>query len=287
MGRIRGSWYEREEVEKITLDFVKTNCKITAREKELLEIINQRKMVRRDMLEIISPSYRNLGVNRTRIMNRSMKKLFSNMCIDKIHELQGYLQGNTPAIYSLDRAGSMILEIPHKSRIKHIKNTVNGKTYIYRRLPSNFRHVNGVNGLEVDTILFCEETGSEILEWCHEKPQELHYGEERIVVIPDVLMGLKINDRHFYAFIEYDTGSEGVREKEPRVIRDKIIKYKKYKLSELWTDEFNQFPIILLVTEDEKRTGFFNKKCKENGLLGLGIYRENYKEFLKRLTDMV
>jgi len=291
LGRTRKGWYERpwEETEKITLDFVKTNCKITKREKELLKIINERKMVRRDMLEIISPSYRYLGENRTRLINRSVKKLFHNMCIDKINERQEFNSGNTPAILSLDRAGSIILGVKHKRRIKHVKSIVNGQTEITRRLPSNYRHINGVNQLEVDTILFCEDTGSELVEWVHEKPQELHYGVERLIVIPDIGMTLKLNTEHpktFYAFIEFDTGSEGIREKEPKIIRDKIIKYKKYKLSRLWENDYPKFPMILLVTEDEKRTDFFNKKCRENGLLGLGIYYENYKEFLKRLADM-
>lgn len=237
------------------------------------------------MLEIISPSYRNLGINRTRIMNRSINKLFKNMCIDKIHEKQEFSSGNTPAILSLDRAGSIILGIQHKSRIKHIKSIVNGRTRITRKLPSNYRHIHGVNRIEMETILFCEDTGNEIVRWVHEKPQELHYANERVVVIPDLGVELKIAQKPFYAFIEYDTGSESKREREPPIIRDKIIKYKKYKLSRLWENEYPRFPMLLLVTEDENRTEFFNRKCKENGLLGLGIYYENYRTFLERLAD--
>jgi hypothetical protein len=282
---IRKSWYEREEAEKVTKDWVKLYCKITDRERELLEIINQRKMVRRDMLEIISPSYRNLGDSRTRLMNRSVNKLFSNMCIDKVHEKQDFSSGNTPAILSLDRAGSLILGIPHRQRIKHIKSVVNGQTRITRRLPANYRHIHGVNQLEVETILFCEKTGSKIIRWHHEKPQELHYGNEKVVVIPDIGLELKVRQKPFYAFIEYDTGSENISHKEPKTISDKVIKYKKYKLSKLWEKDYPKFPMLLLVTEDEKRTQFFNRKCKENGLLGLGIYYENYRAFLERLAD--
>lgn len=287
---MKSKWYEREQVEKINSDWVKLNCKITRREKELLEIIKNRKMVRRDMLEIISPSYRNIGDNRTLVLNKSIRKLFVKNCIDKAHESKGFQSGNTPAILSLDRAGSMILGVKHKPRIKHVKSVVNGKPYTTRRLPANFRHINGVNQLEVDTILFCEEKGWDIVRWIHEKPQELHYGGEKVVVIPDIAMELKTNtepSKSFIAFIEFDTGSESIREKEPRIIRDKVIKYKKYKLSKLWENDFQVFPVLILVTEDEKRTAFFNRKCKENGLVGLGVYYENYKKFLERLTDMV
>ena len=290
MAKSRKSWFERETPEKITLDWTKINCKITERERELLDIINKRKMVRRDMLEIISPSYRHLGNNRTRLMNRSVKKLYSNFCIDKIHEIQEFPKGNTPAILSLDRAGSIILGIPHKRRIKQNTNIKNGKKYVQRRLPSNYRHINGINQLEVDTILFCEENTTEIIQWVHEKPQKLVYGQENVIVIPDIVLELKFNteqSRAFYAFIEFDTASENRGYKEPPIIRDKVIKYKKYKLSRLWENEYDSFPMLLLVTEEEKRTAFFNKICKDNGMVGLGVYFENYKKLLERLSEMI
>lgn len=241
------------------------------------------------MLEIISPSYRNAGTGsaRTKILNNSLRKLFMKNCIDKAHESQAFFSGNTPAVLSLDRAGSMILGVKHRERIRQIKSVVNGKEYTTRRLPSNYRHINGVNQLEVETILFCEEKDFQIVRWIHEKPQKLHYGDETITVIPDVSVELKINGKPFYAFIEYDTGSESVRETEPRTIRDKVIKYKKYKLSRLWENDYDAFPMLLLITEDWKRTQFFNQKCRENGLLGLGVYHEKYTEFLERLTEMV
>lgn len=281
----RKKWYERVEIDRVTKDYVKTNCKITKREFELLEIIHDRKLVRRDMLEIISPSYRGLGNSRTRIINRSINKLFQMSCVDKVHERQEFMSGNYPATISIDKCGSIILGIQHKPRIKHMKSIVNGRAMITRKLPSNYRHIHGVNRIEVDTILFCEDTGSEIIRWVHENPQELHYANERVVVIPDIGMELKIAQKPFYAFIEYDTGSESKREREPPIIRDKIIKYKKYKLSRLWENEYPRFPMLLLVTEDENRTEFFNRKCKENGLLGLGIYYENYRTFLERLAS--
>jgi len=249
LARVKEGWWEREEVERVTLDWVKTNCKITDRELELLKIINERKLVRRDMLEIISPSYRELGKNRTRIINRSIKKLFKNMCIDKTHEKQSLGEGNTPAILSVDKAGSIILGVKHKPRIKKVKKTVNDWHYFIRQLPINYRHINGINRLEVETILTLNEIGGEIIEWVHERPYELHYGQERLTVIPDVVAKLKFNTEHpkeFYAYIEFDTGSENVGYKEPPIIRDKIIKYKKYKLSKLWEGEYPHFPIILL-----------------------------------------
>jgi hypothetical protein len=288
MARARGSWYERKEIEKVTLDWVKTNCKLTSREIELLQLVYDRKLVRRDHLEIISESYRNLGDSRTRLLNRAIKKLYQNMCLDKVHEVQEIGRGNTPCIVGLDKGGSMLLSVPHKKRISHRKSIVNGNTYITRMLPANFRHINGVNQLEVDTILFCEETENELIGWHHEKPQELHYGQEKVVVIPDVRMELKMREKPFYAFIEYDTGSEnrGYKDRFP-TIHEKIIKYRKFKASKLWVEEYPYFPMLLLVTEDDKRIPFFNQKCKENKLQGFGVYSESYVKFLKHLANMV
>jgi hypothetical protein len=290
MGKSKESWWEREEIKKVTLDYIKTNCKITNRERELLQIIKDRKLVRRDMLEIISPSYRLLGSSRTRIMNRSIKKLFKNMCIDKVHESQGYREGNTPAIISLDKAGSLILGINHRNRIKHVTRNINGVDCVFRQLPINYRHINGVNSLEVETIQCVEEERGEIINWILESPITFHYGQEKISLIPDVKMSVKLCSGHekiFYAFIEYDTGSESIRQKEPKIIRDKILKYRKYKRSRLWESIYPSFPIVLFVTEDEKRVDFFNKKCEENGISGLGIFRENYIKVIKKLATLI
>lgn len=286
MGRVKKGWYERFEVKRINKDWVDTNVRLTDREIELLEIINYRKLVRRDMLEIISPSYRYLSnKNRTRIINKSISKMFNSMVVDKVHEPQRFKRGNTPAVVALDRAGSLILGVPFKQRIRQNKHVLGGVEYIHRQLPANFHHINGVNQLEVDTILFCEETGNKLSKWVIEKPIELFYGQDKVVLIPDVLLVLKLKNKELFAFIEYDTSSENIRYKEPPIIRDKIIKYKKYKLSKLWEKELPTFPLLILVTEDENRIGFFNKECKKNGVLGVGVHSTRYVDFLNKIAE--
>lgn len=282
----RKGWYERPYIQKINLDWIKTNCRVTDREMEILKIIKDRKLVRRDHLEVISPSYRITGENRTKILNKSIGKLFRKHCIDKIHEERELGKGgNNPCVVALDRGGSLLLGIAHKRRIIHH----NSGEYLKRSLPSNYRHINGVNQLEVDTILFCEDANSEILAWHHEKPQELYYGQEKVIVIPDVGMTLKLNTeppRHLYAFIEFDTSSENRGYKEPPILRDKIIKYKKYKLSKLWEKEYPRFPLLVFVCEDEDRIKFWSKKCKENGLASVGVYHTRFREFLERIAKI-
>lgn len=287
MGRAKASWYEREEIEKVTIDWVKTNCRITERERELLRLVYDRKLVRRDHLEVISESYRHLGSNRTRLMNRSIKKLYQSLIFDKTHEAQIYGRGNTPSIIALDRGGSLLLNVQHKRRIPYNKYIVNDKTFYRKKLPANYRHINGINQLEVDTILLCEETGNQILGWHHESPQELHFGGERIILIPDIGLHLKLKEKPFYAFVEYDTGSEnrGYKDRFP-IIHDKIIKYRKFKASKLWIETYPYFPMLLFVTEDERRIDFFNNECEANKLQGFGIYYKNYSKWLRHLFNM-
>lgn len=281
-------WYAREEVQKVTSDWVQMNCKLTEREEEILRLVHERKLVRRDHLEVISESYRELGDNRTRLMNRAIKKMFKNMCLDKVHEKQEIGKGNSPSIVGLDRAGSMILDIPHKARIIQKKTLFNGRWYIKRYLPANYKHINGVNQMEVDTISFCQDTESEIVKWEIEKGKEFYYGGEKIHVIPDVFTELKIRGKSLLLYLEYDTGSENFRHKNNfPIIHEKILKYRKYQLSKLWETRYSSFPILLLVTEDDKRISYFNKKCKELGMVGFGVYYENYTKFLKQLANMI
>lgn len=296
MGRIKESWYERREVQKVTLDFIKSNCNLTDREKELLKLIYDRKLVRRDLLEIISPSYRMIGRNRSILLNRSIKRMYKGIIIDKVHETQKIGRGNTPCIVALDKGGSLLLGVPHKKRIIHNKTIVNGKEYITRKLPSNYRHIHGINQMEVDTILFCENDDSKLIEWRHEQynTKIFFYGDNKVILIPDVFMILNIKNKPFVAFIEFDTGSENLRMKEPPIIKEKIIKYKQYMKSRLWLEEDwqkllpqPQFPILLFVTMDEKRIDFFNQKSKEMGVRGLGIYYKNYYKVLEKMATLI
>lgn len=288
MERARRGWYEREEIQKVTLDWINTNCNLTQREKEILQLVYDRKLIRRDHLETISPSFRSVGANRTVLLNRAIKKLYGKMCLDKVHEPQEIGKGNKPSIVGLDKAGSLILGVPHKRRIAHKKSIFKGKEYITRSLPANFKHINGINQLEVDTILYCEESNCILETWKHELGREIYYGTEKILIIPDIYMELLIKDKKLICFIEFDTGSENHRYKSNfPIIHDKIIKYKKYKVSKVWEDNFEYFPMLLLVTEDNKRIPYFNQKCKELGLQGFGVYHKNYTNFLRHLSSMV
>lgn len=182
----RKSWYERNEISKINSDWVQLNCKnITKREVDILKIINDRKLVRRDHLEIIHDSYRKLGKNRTSLLNRSLKKLFEKSCLDKCHEEPEFQKGNLPAVFGLDRAGAIILGLDKKfrRRIKQDCKFINGQKYPIRELPNNYPHIHGLNEIEVQTILLSEEMGFKISRWdLEEKNAKVIMYNERFVL---------------------------------------------------------------------------------------------------------
>jgi Replication-relaxation len=293
----RKGWYERQEVNRLSHDWVKMNCKnITKREKELLKIVHERKLVRRDHLEIIHPSYRKAGKNKTSILNRSIKKLFEKMCLDKVHEEPEFMTGNNPAIIAIDRAGAMILDVPFKRRIKQAHRFIGTDKYVFRELPSNYPHIHGVNKIETITIQLAEKMNFTIVRWDLEhKNAKLVQFNEKFTIIPDIFTIFRLNfkqNKPFLAFIEYDTGSEDNRYKDKfPTLRDKMEKYQKYKLSGAWKNEWwskkikTGFPLLLFVTEDEKRVDYLNKKGKEIGLRVLAMHIEDYEKNMATLLS--
>ena len=289
---MRKGWFERNEVAKINHDWVKMHCKnITNREKELLRIVQERKLVRREHLEVIHPEYRNAGQRRTSILNRSIKKLFEKMCLDKAHEEAEFMSGNLPAVLALDRAGAIVLGLDKKfrRRIKHTSKMIGNKRYVFRQLPNNYPHIHGVNELEVETILLSEEMDFKISKWnLEEKNAKIVMYNERFTIIPDVFMMLRVGNKPFTAFIEYDTGMEDHRHKDKYpTIRDKLEKYQKYKISGAWRSEkwakHSGFPMLLYVTEDKGRIAFVNDKGRLLGLRVVAMHKSEYRDKLKAL----
>lgn len=284
----RKKWYEREEVRRINKDWVDINCKFTERELKILELVYYRKMVRRDHLEILHDGYRNIP-RRTNVINRSIKKLFDKMCLDKVHEEQEYMKGNKPCILSVDRAGCIILDKPFNRRFEIEKRFINNKELILRKLPSYYNHVHGVNQLEIATLEFCLENNFEIIIWNLEEDnlKEFEYNKEKIILKPDIFVILNIGKPLIY-FIEYDTGSEnrGYKNNFPTIL-DKLEKYQKYKSINLWQVEWwakkikTNFPLLLFVTEDEKRVEYIKQKGKTLGLKVDCVLSNEYKERIR------
>lgn len=213
--------------------------------------------------------------------------MFSQMILDKVHEVQEIGKGNTPCIVAIDKGGSILLGVPHRPRITQKKTNFKGISYVTRYLPINYKHINGINQTEVETILFCDEKGHDLVRWELEVSTIFQYNNEEIKFIPDVFVEIRFGEKNFLSFIEYDTGSEDHRNKNHfPTIYNKLINYNKYKTTKLWEDQYEYFPMILFVTEDSKRIQWFNNHCKEFGLRGLGVYYENYTDVLRRLAEM-
>jgi hypothetical protein len=288
--RFRKGWYDRLEVPRVNLDWVKMNCKfITPREIDLLKAIHYRRLVRRDHLEVIVEGYRNIP-NRTTVINRSIGKLFDKMCLDKVHEMkeEDNIRKNSPAIVCIDKAGAILLNVPYKQRIQREKKVFNDKEYLFRIVPSNYHHYHGINQLEVDTIELCLSNNFKLITWdldnLARSVKIFTYNKEKIILKPDIFTIIKNDSRPFMMFIEYDTGTEnrGYNKHFP-TLSEKLDKYRKYMLlEEIWKSEWwyknVNFPLLLFVTEDEKRIPFIKEEGEKLGMYIDAILPSQYKE---------
>jgi hypothetical protein len=88
-------------------------------------------------------------------------------------------------------------------------------------------------------------------------------------------------------FIEYDTGSEnrGYSKTFP-VLLEKLDKYQKYKMLNGWREEWwakkinTDFPLLLFVTEDEKRIKYIKETGAKMGLIIECLLSSDYIKFL-------
>ena len=247
-------------------------------------------MVRRDHLEFLHEGYRDIP-RRTNVLNRSIKKLFEKMCLDKAHEESEYLKGNKPCILSVDRAGCILLDKPYRKRFETEKRFLKGKEYVFRKIPSHYNHIHGVNKLEIETLEFCVDNNFKKVIWQLEEDniKSFEFNKEKIIVKPDVFVILNVGKPLVY-FIEYDTGSEnrGYVNSFPTIL-EKLEKYQRYKMigdwqNEWWAKKINtNFPLILFVTEDNKRIDYIIQKGKAMGLKVDCILSNEYKEKIKNL----
>lgn len=288
---MRKKWYERIEHARISEDWVRLHCKnVTDREKKLLEIIYERKLVRRDHLEILHPGYRDIP-RRTNVINRSIKKLYELMCLDKVHEQSEYMKGNLPAVLAIDKAGALLIGKPFKRRIKQVKKTVGQEQIVIRELPSNYPHIHGINKLEVIITEWALKHGFRF-RWFleNENEKQFIFNGERVILIPDVFTIINAKGKIALFYIEYDTGKEDNRNKTTfPTIYEKLQKYYWYKLTGIWKKEWwavkikTDFPMILFVTEDKGRIEYVKEKAKNFGLNLDAILESEFEFKLDRL----
>lgn len=285
MERRRRGWYERQEEKKINQDWVDLYCKnITSREIKLLEYIEYRKMASREHLQYLVEEYRDLASS-TKIINNSLSKLYQKHCLDKCHEELPYGMGNAPAIYSLDRAGALLLNLPFRRRFKKVKKATTTLTL----LPTNFKHIHKVNELEVQTLKKCFEYNCKLFRWDleHLNKKVIPTNSGKVALISDVFVVINKQNLPIVYFLEYDTGNEDFRNSTSfPTLKEKLDKYYIYKTSGIWrTEWFNVqlktgFPTIVFVTEDKKRIPYLNKYFKQLQLTAYVMEFEQYEKWL-------
>jgi hypothetical protein len=250
---------------------------------KILKEVNYRKLVSREHLEYIIEEYRNLKSS-TRVLNKSLSKLYLKHCLDKCHEEMEYGTGNAPAIYSLDRAGAILLDVPFKPRFVKRENVKNHN--LFTVLPSNWKHIQKVNELEIITLKKCFEVGAELIRWDLEEVNRvvIPTNKGNVTLISDVITLINNKNKPMLYFVEFDTGNEDFRyATQFPTLKEKIEKYHTYKISGLWKDKWFArigFPTIVFVTLDRKRIKYLQSLFSKLQLSAYVLEFEQYEKWL-------
>lgn len=230
--------YERPEVKQITKLWVKEYCKhVTERDMGLLQLLPERKLLRRNQIEILYPKFAS-----TDRLNKRLRKLYELHVIDRIFPRVGPGEGSSQQYICLDRAGIILLGIERYN--KPITTDVLGN----KALPLGWEHRVLINDYECHLVQLMHELGGSILAYESERPHS--FGDT--ILIPDIFCLFKISKRGFMFFIEVDLGTEDI----PR-LKHKLDLYTQYYLSKSWLQHdwahifhIPTFPRVLLFTEE-------------------------------------
>lgn len=240
---------------------------LTKRDKDLLELIHKKKFLRRDQAQVYLSSFSSSDV-----LNKRIRLLYHNYFIDKIYPQVGLGKGSSKQILCLDKAGAILLHIPHFT--KPIRYTDN-----LAMLPIYWRHHLRIIDVEIILIEMCKRRNFTL--HTIEKEYILDAPEKRI--IPDLFIFI-INKSGYVCFIEIDMGTEDMIR-----LKNKIRDYEKYYLSNKWlelpwTSYFKDppYPEILFITDDnDKRIKEISRLLKESILTGTVM---GWREFQEHYT---
>ena len=232
--------YERPEVKQITKQWVRENCHgVTERDMGLLKLLADRKLLRRDQLEILYPEFPS-----TDFLNKRLGILYKKHLIDKIYPTVGLGKGSSKQHICLDRAGLILLDIEKFNKpIKTDKD--NNKS-----LPLGWEHGVMINDYECRLRQFFGASQSTILKYEVENP--LPYNETKL--IPDIFFLVKHEGKGYLFFIEVDLGTEDIPYVKRKI--DSYVDYytSRFWLKESWAKVFKTptFPRVLFLTEDNR-----------------------------------
>ncbi len=265
--------YERPEIKQITKQWVRENCKnITDRDLGLLNLIANRRIVRRDQIQTLYPVFPSAD-----FLNKRLKILYNKHVIDRIYPPVGVNKGSAKQHICLDRAGAILLGMEKYNKPIHIDQ--NGQ----KALPLGWEHRIAINEYECRTKKICGKLGAKAVLIHTEKPYI--YNDTR--VIPDLTCVINHNNKGYVFFIEVDLGTEDLP-----YIKKKIDSYTDYYLSKTWLKEkwariFKnpKFPRVLFMTEDGrvKRQNTLQEYTKESSIRFVIDFHENFESIVESI----
>lgn len=257
---------DREPIKYITKSWVQENVKnITKRDLELLKIIYENKIVTRDQLITLHPSFSNKRQS-VNIINRRLKVLYDNYCIDRVQPTVGIGEGSSQYHITLDRAGAILLGIENFRSIV----IYDPSSYPSKRLPMYYKHTIGIVDMKCTITELLREIEGEIVYWGLEEENKIHFKfKKEFTLKPDVIAILRKNQNGFIFFYEHDQGTEF-----RNIIKAKIEAYAAYRLSNIWINQrwakimkVPTFPTLVILTAgDEKRIEWIEKISKSSGI---------------------
>lgn len=265
--------YERPEVKQITKQWVRENCKnITERDRGLLKLLheNKRKLLRRDQIEILYPTFAS-----TDRLNKRIRTLFHMHIIDKVYPPVGIGEGTSKQHICLDRAGAILLGLEKYN--KPITTDLAGN----RSLPLGWEHKVMLNDYECAIVSSMRNLGGKILLY---EVEEIHpFNDTKL--IPDILCVLSCGGKGYIFFIEVDMGTEDIP-----YVKAKLESYKDYYISRAWVNKpwakmfkTPTFPRVLFITENNrsKRVESLREYAAESSIRFVFGYHAEFTDILE------
>lgn len=265
--------YERPEIKQVTKQWVRENCtNVTERDMGLLELLADRRILRRDQIQQLYPHF-----SSSDFLNKRLNILFKKHLIDKIYPTVGLGKGSAKQHICLDRAGMILLD--KEGYTKPIRTDKDGN----RSLPLGWEHTIMLNEYECQIRDFFNEPHSEIKYYYSETG--VHFGDTRL--IPDIFFLVKHKGKGYAFFVEVDLGTEDIP-----YVKKKFDTYVNYYASKRWVgDEWARlfktpvFPRVLFFTENgrSKRVNTLREYSKD---LSVRFFVEEHNNLFKTLYSI-
>lgn len=265
---------------------------LTERQKGILELLRQKKLLTIEQLEYFHPDFGYQKQSRF-LAQRDINKLHQFFLVDKIYQKVLFWdeQKRMTEIIALGKMGSQFVGWKdHHERIQEFQ----GKRFLGKKA----YHILRVNDLEIQSREVLNRMNVEIQLWASECGLSIVKDENKLNPDAFCLMYDQETEHYYSLFVEYDTGKDdfGYRLKFPS-LAEKFNKYRQVKIGTRWyqnvfsQSSLNKFPYLFFVTEEPKRFPKLPELLKDRDLRSTvcmkGDYTEKLEEFVHQMREMI